>query len=140
MYINEHRSGYRPLRIDDVYTEEKRNRVSFFVKFDMITNRTDAEEVKDKAIFSDQFDPEEDNDLAVADTVDYTGYDLIDDESDESIGSVLDVMDNPAHSILEAKIGKGSLLIPFVDEFVSEIDHDKRIIRCQNLDQLMEEE
>ena len=49
-------------------------------------------------------------------------------------------MDNPAHSILEAKIGKGALLIPFVDEYVSEVDHDKRIVRCQNLDQLMEEE
>lgn len=140
VYINDHRSGYRPLRIDDVYTEEKRNRVSFFVKFDMITNRTKAEEVKDKAIFSDQFDPEQDSDPAVADTVDYTGYDIIANESDESIGSVLDVMDNPAHSILEAKIGKGSLLIPFVDEFVSEVDHGSRIIRCQNLDQLMEEE
>lgn len=140
VYINNHRSGYRPLRIEDLYTEEKRNRVSFFVKFDMITNRTDAEEVKDKAIFSDQFDPEEENDLVVADTVDYTGYEIMTDESDESIGSVLDVMDNPAHSIIEAKIGKGSLLIPFVDEFVSEVDHDSRVIRCHNLDQLMEEE
>lgn len=137
VYINDHRSGYRPLRIEDVYTEEKRNTVSFFVKFDMITNRTKAEEVKDKAIFSDQFDPEQDNDPSV---VDYTGYDIIADDSNESIGSVLDMMDNPAHSILEAKIGKRSLLIPFVDEFVSEVDHDSRIIRCQNLDQLMEDE
>lgn len=140
VYINDHRSGYRPLRIEDVYTEEKRNTVSFFVKFDMITNRTEAEEVKDKAIFSDRFDPEDEDDPSVADSVDYTGYDLIANDSDESIGSVLDVMANPAHSILEAKIGKGSLLIPFVDEFVSEVDHDSRIIRCQNLDQLMEEE
>ena len=140
VYINEHRSGYRPLRIEDVYTEEKRNRVSFFVKFDMITNRTEAEEVKDKAIFSDQFDPKVDNEPADADTVDYTGYDIVADDTDESIGTVLDVIENPAHSIIEAKIGKGSLLIPFVDEFVSEVDHDSRIICCQNLDQLMEEE
>jgi ribosomal 30S subunit maturation factor RimM len=49
-------------------------------------------------------------------------------------------MDSPAHSILEAKVGKGSLLIPLVDEYVSDVDNDKRIIKCQNLDQLMEEE
>ena len=140
LYINEQRSGYRPLRIEDVYTEEKRNSVSFFVKFDMITNRTEAEEVKDKALYSDQFDPEADTDSAESDEVDFTGYDITSDESAEPIGSVLDVMDNPAHSILEAKIGKGSLLIPFVDEYVSDVDHDKRVIKCQNLDQLMEEE
>jgi 16S rRNA processing protein RimM len=139
VYISEDRSGYRPLRIEDVYTEEKRNKVSFFVKFDMITSRTLAEEIKDKALFSDQFDPEAEDEPAVADTKDYTGYDIIDDDN-ESIGSVLDVMDNPAHSILEVKVGKGSMLIPFVDEYVSEIDHDDRLIRCRNLDQLMEEE
>ena len=139
VYINDHRSGYRPLRIEEVYTEEKRNTVSFFVKFDMITSRTLAEEIKDKALFSDQFDPEAEDEPAVADTKDYTGYDIIDDDN-ESIGSVLDVMDNPAHSILEVKVGKGSMLIPFVDEYVSEIDHDDRLIRCRNLDQLMEEE
>ena len=49
-------------------------------------------------------------------------------------------MDNPAHSIIEAKIGKGAVLIPFVDEYVADVNHDKRFIRCQNLDQLMEEE
>jgi 16S rRNA processing protein RimM len=139
VYISEDRSGYRPLRIEDLYTEEKRNKVSFFVKFDMITSRTLAEEIKDKALFSDQFDPEAEDEPAVADTKDYTGYDIIDDDN-ESIGSVLDVMDNPAHSILEVKVGKGSMLIPFVDEYVSEIDHDDRLIRCRNLDQLMEEE
>ena len=139
VYISEDRSGYRPLRIEDVYTEEKRNKVSFFVKFDMITSRTLAEEIKDKALFSDQFDPEAEDEPAVADTKDYTGYDIIDDDN-ESIGSVLDVMDNPAHSILEVKVGKGSMLIPFVDEYVSEIDHDDRLIRCRNLDQLMEED
>ena len=140
LYINEQRSGYRPLRIEDLYTEEKRNSVSFFVKFDMITNRTEAEEVKDKALYSDQFDPEADTDSAESDEVDFTGYDITSDESAEPIGSVLDVMDNPAHSILEAKIGKRSLLIPFVDEYVSDVDHNKGVIKCQNLDQLLEEE
>lgn len=137
VYVKSNRSGYRPLRIDEYYTEEKRNTQSFFVKFDMITNRTEAEEVKDKALYSDQFDPEDDVDSIDDDRTDYSGYKIIYDE--ESIGSILDVMENPAHSILEAKVGKGSLLIPFVDEFVTEVDHDNRLIHCQNLDQLIED-
>ena len=141
-YVSDKISGYRPLRVLDVYTEEKRNTVSFFVKFDMITNRTEAEEIKDKALYSDRFDPDADDVSDATDTqeADMTGYDLIPDESDEPIGSVLDIMESPAHSIIEAKIGKGSLLIPFVEEFVSDVNHTERIIYCRNLDQLMEDE
>ena len=141
-YVSDKRSGYRPLRVMDVYTEEKRNTVSFFVKFDMITNRTEAEEVKDKALYSDRFDPEADDisDVSGTQEVDLTGYDLITAESDEPIGSVLDIMESPAHSIIEAKIDKGSLLIPFVDEYVADVSHSERVIYCRNLDQLMEDE
>lgn len=137
VYIKNNRSGYRPLRIEDYYTEEKRNTQSFFVKFDMITNRTEAELIKDKGLFSDQFDPEADVESTDEDPVDYSGYEIIYDG--KSIGSVLDILENPAHLILEAKVGKGSLLIPFVDEFVTEVNHDNRLIRCRNLDQLIED-
>lgn len=135
LYISSGISGYRPLRIVDHYTEEKRNTVSFFVKFDVITNRTEAESVKDKALYSDQFDPEEDampNNQP--DEWDLTGYTILEDG--KKVGSVLDIHQNPAHPIIEAKIGKGSVLIPFVDEYVLDVLHDPGIVKCQNLDQL----
>jgi len=138
LYVKNYPTGYRPLRIENYYTEEKRNTFTFFVKFDMITNRTEADSIKDKILFSDQFDPETGPESNDEDPIDYSGYDIV--FNDESIGYVLDVMENPAHSILEAKIGKGALLIPIVDEFVAKINHHKRLIHCINLDQLMEEE
>lgn len=135
LYINNGMSGYRPLRIIDWYTEEKRNTVSFFVKFDVITNRTKAESIKDKAIYSDQFDPDDEHEYSdQPGKDDITGYKIVDGENE--VGSVLDLLQNPAHQIIEAKIGLGSMLIPFVDEYVLNIDHEDRIVECQNIDQL----
>ncbi len=139
VYIKNNRSGFRPLRIEEIYTEEKRNQTTFFVKFDMITSRTEAESVKDKSLFSDQFDLEIESEYAEDDKEpDYTGYLILHNE--ETAGTVLDLMQNPAHSILEVKIGIGTLLIPFVDEYVRSVDHKNRQIVCQNLEQLTDEE
>ncbi len=139
VYIKNDRSGFEPLRIEDFYTEEKRNQVSFFVKFDMITNRTDAEALRDKGLFSDKFDPaaETDPDSQQQDDEDLTGYEIRYDS--ELLGRVLDLFSNPAHGIIEVKTDSGVLLIPFVDEYIINVDHDKRIINCQNLDQLIDE-
>lgn len=135
LYINMGASGYRPLRIVDHYTEEKRNTVSFFVKFDVITTRSEAESIREKALYSDQFDPEEETGQdEQPDEYDLTGYAIVSD--DKEIGSVLDILQNPAHPIIETKIGKGSVLIPFVDEYVLAVHHESRTVECQNLDQL----
>lgn len=138
VYIKNERSAFEPLRIEDFYTEEKRNQVSFFVKFDMITNRTDAEALRDKGLFSDKFDPEAatDSDPQPSD-VDLTGYKIRYDS--DMIGRVLDLFSNPAHSIIEIKTDSGVLLVPFVDEYIIDVDHEERIINCQNLDQLIDE-
>jgi len=139
VYIKNDRSGLEPLRVVEYYTEEKRNRVSFFVKFDMITNRTEADALKNKGLFSDQFDPdiETDEQDSSAES-DLTGYSV--QYRSKTAGYVLDRFETPAQSIIEAKIGAGSLLIPFVDEYVSEVDHNERTIFCRNLNQLMDDE
>ncbi len=136
VYIKNDRSGFEPLRIEDFYTEEKRNQVSFFVKFDMITNRTDAEALRDKGLFSDKFDPATEIDPQPSDD-DLTGYEIRYDS--DLIGRVLDLFSNPAHSIIEVKMDSGILLVPFVDEYIVDVDHDNRTINCQNLDQLIDE-
>jgi len=138
VYIKNERSEFRPLRVEDLYTEEKKNQVSFFVKFDMITDRTGADSLKDKAIFSDLFNPEEiTGEENAFEETDVTGFDTWSDS--KIIGHVLDVLQNPAHYILEVKTDAGPLLIPFVDEYIIRVDHDERTIYCQNIDQLTEE-
>ncbi len=138
VYIKNERSGFQPLRIDDHYAEEKKNQLSFFVKFDMITDRTEADSLRDKALFSDQFNPENEVSEETSDSeIDMTGYEIRSDT--EISGHVLDMLQNPAHYILEIKTEAGALLIPYVGEYIERVDHDKRIIYCQNLDQLIED-
>lgn len=138
VYIKNKRSGFQPLRVEDYYAEEKKNQLSFFVKFDIITDRTTADSLKDKALFSDQFNPEEEITEDTSDSeIDMTGYEI---RSDSRVfGHVLDMFQNPAHYILEVKTESSALLIPYVEEYVERAAHDERIIYCQNLDQLIED-
>jgi 16S rRNA processing protein RimM len=136
-YIKNERSDLIPTRIVSKYVEEKRNHKMFFVKFDSIANRQDAEQAMNKALYviteeleklRPESEPEQDT---------LTGYRIHFDGKE--IGEVLDVLENPAHPILEIKYQSGSLLIPYVDEFVDRIDHDRASIYCINLEQLIEE-
>ncbi len=138
VYIKNERSGFQPLRVVDHYAEEKKNQLSFFVKFDMITDRTSAESLRDKALFSDQFNPDEEMSEESTDSeLDTTGYEIR--SGSVVYGHVLDLIQNPAHYILEVKTEYGALLIPYVEEYVERVDHDKQIIFCQNLDQLIDD-
>ena len=134
-YIKNIRSDLIPARIEEVYVESKRKQQTFFVKLDMIASRSDAESAMNRALFierkilDDLSDPVQEIDELFGYSVHFDGAEF---------GEVLDVMQNPAHSILEVKHGVGTLLIPMVDEYVENIDHDKAIVYCKNLDQLTE--
>lgn len=134
-YMKNERTDLVPSRIESVHVETKRNQQTFFVKFDMIADRTDAETAQNKAVFikADLFDEvldiPEDDESFIGYTVHYDG---------KEFGEVLDVMMNPAHPILEVKHGAGTILIPMVDEYIDETDHENGIIHCINLDQLTE--
>lgn len=135
-YMKNERADLVPSRIDSVHVEDKRNHQSFFVKFDMIANRTDAETAQNKAVFvkSDLFDevadPVENDESLIGYTIQYNG---------QEFGEVLDVLMNPAHPILEVKHGAGTILIPMVDEYVEKSDDENGIIFCIHLDQLIDE-
>lgn len=132
-YIRNQRSDLIPIRVESIQVERKKNQQSFFVKFDTIANRQEADTAMNKAIFVDNefvdiSAPNEDAESALF------GYAVM--YNDEIVGEVLDVMNNPAHLILEIKVGKQTLLVPFVDEFVISVNDDDHSIICKNLDQL----
>lgn len=136
-YMKNERSDLVPSRIESVHVETKRNHQSFFVKFDMIANRTDAEVAQNKAVFIKAELFEEVVEPAENDEESFFGYTI--EYNGEKFGEVLDVMMNPAHPILEVKHGAGTILIPMVEEYVEETDHETGTIFCINLDQLTEE-
>jgi ribosomal 30S subunit maturation factor RimM len=99
-----------------------------------VTDRTQAEKLKHASVFAESNAVESFMDFD--DTpIDFTIFEVRVD--DTFIGSVREVIDNPAHPILMVITeGQNQLLIPFVDEYVVEVNEDQQIIQCQNLDQL----
>lgn len=135
LYMRNSRADLVPARILSVQTEAKRNQQTFFVKFDMITGRSDAEAAMNRALFADRNElesllipdhSEEENSIA--------GYTIWYDG--KKFGEVLDIIENPAHPIIETRHTIGSLLIPMVNEYVEHTDHEKQIVYCKNLNQL----
>jgi 16S rRNA processing protein RimM len=133
-YMRNRRGDFVPTRLEEFKAESKRSRQSFFVKFDSIASRKDADDAMNRAVFAEKSDLKE---VAVPENKghDLTGYHVHHDGKE--IGTVLEVLDNPAHPILEISYKPGSLLIPFVVEFVAGVDHENAVINCINIDQLI---
>ena len=132
--IENTRGDLIPARIESVRVQEKNNRLSFFVKFEHVTDRTQAEQLKQLAVYAsreqvkDLLDQQDDS-LAV------TSFEVWQD--DNKVGSVTNIIQNPAQAILEVETGsQEQLLIPFVDEYITAVDEKRQRLQCQNLDQL----
>jgi 16S rRNA processing protein RimM len=120
--------------VESVRVQEKNNRLSFFVKFEHVTDRTQAEELKNFAVFANRDTVES---LMQLDDVraDYTAFEIW--AKDKKIGSVEAVMQTPAHPILQVITDKQEpLLVPLVEEYVTGIDKRAKKIQCKNLEQL----
>jgi len=123
-----------PARVESVRVQEKNNRLSFFVKFEHVTDRTQAEELKHFTVYADRETVEglisKDDD-----PIDFTAFEVWADG--RPIGSVEAMIENPAHPILQVITDEQEqLLIPIVDEYVTGIDEESEKIQCKNLDQL----
>lgn len=126
-----------PARIESVRVQEKNNRLSFFVKFDHITDRNKAETLKDHQVFAAN---DKVGHLVEEDSAAKLASFEVRDESDATIGKVDHLIDNPAHPILVIETDSQQLLIPFVDEYIESTDEENAIIYCKNLGQLTDTE
>lgn len=134
VHIENARGDLVPARIESVRVQENNNRLSFFVKFEHVSDRTQAEKLKNAAVYADR--EIVDNLREVDDLpLDLTSFEVWSD--DEKVGSVEVMLQNPAHPILQVITDEHEeLLIPMVDEYVADIDEENKKIQCQNLHQL----
>lgn len=134
VHIENTRGDLVPARVESVRVQKKKNRLSFFVKFEHVSDRTQAEELKNSAVFADREIVEnllDSDDLPL----DLTSFEIWSDE--EYVGSVEAMLQNPAHPIIQVKTDQNEeLLIPIVDEYITEVDEENEKIQCQNLHQL----
>ncbi|MCH8496288.1 MAG: ribosome maturation factor RimM [Balneolales bacterium] len=126
------RHQYMPVRPESVKPVRKGDRQSFFVKFEHITNRTEADALKNVEVFlpEDQI-PQTDSDLAE----ELQGFNVV-SEDGTVFGVVIDVLDNPAHPLLQVKDNDGAFFVPFVEAFILEIDPENEQITTIDLSEL----
>jgi 16S rRNA processing protein RimM len=134
VYLRNDRGDFYPARISEIRTEGKGNKISFFVQFDHIADRSSSEPLKNKGLYLEQdkavkFLPDEGEQDGLLD------YEVLDENSDH-VGLVIDTMDSGAQQLITVATTSGSLLIPVVDAYVTNIDHLAKSIHCQQLNLL----
>lgn len=129
LFYLKNRHQFVPVRPSSVKPVRKGDRLSFFVKFDHIAGRTDAESLRNTELFvpEDQL-PEVEANLAEQ----LYGFQVV-AEDGTRYGEVIDVLDNPAHPIIQVKDTDGVFLVPFVDAFILDIDEEDQRITTTDL-------
>ena len=134
VYVQNSRGDYFPCRIKQIRTEGEEHRISFFVHFEHIADRNDADALRGKSIFieTDKSSPFFEDDI---EDLNYIDFEVVDTNNHHK-GLVIDEIDNGAQLVIVVATTSGTLMIPVVDQFVEEIDEVKSQILCKNLDLL----
>lgn len=104
------------------------------LKFEDIDNLESAKELIGRDVFFDNslFIDSSSSDFQMAYLIGYSIY----DQENKMIGNVLNIIENPAHYILETNEG---LLIPFHEDFMIRIDSEAKAIYLQIPDGLFDQ-
>lgn len=129
---------FEPVRIKSLRTIKKGNTVSFFVLFKGIADRTAAEQLKNLELYSET-EPDlgvEDNEPSIFDCEGYR----VQDDNGKLFGYVREIMENPAHPIIVVHDDglARQFMIPAVEVFIIEVNHDEETITGINLEELTE--
>ncbi len=135
-YVRNERGDFFPMRVEYSKMTEKNNKYTFFVKFEQITDKNGVDEFKNRVLFvsSNDFKLADQNEMEVE--YDFIDFDLVSEQGDE-YGVIVDIIDNPAHPILEVTGPKGHFMIPFVEEYIVGYDINKHHIIGKNIDRLV---
>lgn len=136
VYLQNERGDYFPVRIIKTRIEEKRNEISFFVQFEHIADRTAADRLKNSGVF---LETDTANDLIFEEEFipSLLHFDVY-NKNDEHVGTVMEVLESTAQTVLSISSNKGTLLIPLVEYYVVEINEEEEFIICQNEQELQD--
>jgi 16S rRNA processing protein RimM len=109
----------------------------FLVTFDIIGDRTEAEKWNGRYLMvpvEELSEPDEGEVFAH----ELVGMQLIDDATDAALGEVVEFYELPQGLLIEFRTPSGVASLPFVDEFVVDVDREGRTIRVQLPEGLLE--
>ena len=124
------------VEIDGTYIPFKINKIkkikknSLEIKFEFINNPKEAAEIVSKNVFIEKkfctYKEENKNEII--------GYIVIDEDLSK-LGEIVNIINNNIQKLLEIKENNStkSFLIPYVNEFIFNIDHSKKTIYVRNM-------
>ena len=118
---------YIPFKINEI---KKIKRNSLEIKFEFINNTKEAAEIVSKNVFIEKkfctYKEENKNEII--------GYIVIDEDLSK-LGEIVNIINNNIQKLLEIKENNStkSFLMPYVNEFIFNIDHSKKTIYVRNM-------
>ena len=118
---------YIPFKINEI---KKIKKNSLEIKFEFINNHKDAAEIVSKNVFIEKkfctYKEENKNEII--------GYIVIDEDLSK-LGEIVNIINNNIQKLLEIKENNStkSFLMPYVNEFIFNIDHSKKTIYVRNM-------
>ncbi len=109
----------------------------FLITFEAIRDRTEAEKWNGRYLMVPVTELSE-PDAGEVFAHELVGMQLVDADSGTAIGEVVEFYDLPQGLLLEFRTATGLISVPFVDEFVDEVDREGRTIRVRLPDGLLE--
>lgn len=123
-----------PYRLETLQSRPKSGRNLFFLKLENVDTRSDAEALIRSDVYCAENDIPEHSPLWEED-LDIIGWQITD--NDNHFGEVVDVFETPAHFIIEINHKSGSVLVPWVEEYITELDEENHTVIAQNLDRFL---
>lgn len=96
----------------------------------------EAIKFKEQGVFVDEESLESDNKKVFAG--EFNNYKVINDENNQLIGKVIEYWEMPANDCILVRTDNGDLPIPFIPEFILEINKRKKSIYVKVMDGLMD--
>ena len=118
---------YIPFKINEI---KKIKKNSLEIKFEFINNPKEAAEIVSKNVFIEKkfctYKEENKNEII--------GYIVIDEDLSK-LGEIVNIINNNIQKLLEIRENDStkSFLIPYVNEFIFNIDHSKKTIYVRNM-------
>ena len=118
---------YIPFKINEI---KKIKKNSLEIKFEFINNHKEAAEIVSKNVFIEKkfCTSKEENKNEII------GYIVIDEDLSK-LGEIVNIINNNIQKLLEIRENNStkSFLIPYVNEFIFNIDHSKKTIYVRNM-------
>lgn len=109
----------------------------WLITLDAVADRTEAEKWNGRHLMVpvEELSAPDDGEVFAHELV---GMQLLDAETDAPLGEVVEFYELPQGLLLEFKTASGLASLPFVEEFVEDVDREARIIRVRLPDGLLE--